>query len=574
MLKFIIVGMPRTGSTLVQTTLAQHPHIATFGELFHWVQTEREGAHAIQTESGKRFFDPEREDPISFLQDAVWSRTDLDAQAVGFKLFDEYVLADNTRDLFEQLKAAWPDLSVIYIDRRKVLDVLVSRRMAEATGEWVRPVEQPGVTAQPMLNIPVEEARKFFDAHAKMKVRLDQWTEDARCLRVEYEELSGNFAKVSKDMFEFLQVDPIDVRPAITKQASRPPWEVIENWGEFVEHFRGGEYEPLLRDDAGHLHEAPEPRSVAANPSNSPSPGISETPMPKLEIPPLNYDERLGRANLFRETFGGLSDEQWRQVLLRSVREPVIDGVAFPRLPDREMQSRLHGSADEAALNEAFQFFQFVKASVGETYLRPSARFLDFGTGWGRMLRPYLRYFDLSNMYAFEPNRLSLTVARSLNPHVTFLSGDYMPNRSIPRHMFDLIVGYSIFSHLSHHSTQVWLREVAELLNPGGVAVFTTWGERFINQLVSEKARLDAGQEIHWYYQFVLEKVGNPLALREHYRAGKFVWIRSLDNENYGETLLSPAALNRILVEHGLPLELVKFDASSLPQDAFILRRL
>lgn len=296
--------------------------------------------------------------------------------------------------------------------------------------------------------------------------------------------------------------------------------------------------------------------------------------MPELLIPPQNYDERWAQPNMFRDAFGGLSDAQWRQVLLRSIREPEIDGVAFPRFPDADFQTLIHGTANEEAIDEAFRFFLFVKAQVGEQYLRPSARFLDFGSGWGRMLRPYLRYFDLSNIYAFEPHRLFLTVARSLNPHVTFLAGEFLPNRRIPRHMFDLIVGYSIFSHLSHVSTSAWLREIAELLNPGGCAVFTTWGERFIAQLISEKARLDAGHAIHWYYQYVLEKLGDPTALREHYQAGKFVWIRSGADENYGETLLSRQALQRILTEQGLPLEIVAFDTQSLPQDAFVLRRL
>ncbi|RAK52000.1 class I SAM-dependent methyltransferase [Phenylobacterium deserti] len=296
--------------------------------------------------------------------------------------------------------------------------------------------------------------------------------------------------------------------------------------------------------------------------------------MPELTIPPIHYDERLSHPNLFRAHFGKLSDAEWLAVLQRSVHEAEIDGVPFPRFPDVDLQMRIHGTANEVAVEEAFRFFSFVKTTVGEQSLRPEARFLDFGSGWGRMLRPYLRYFDLANIYAFEPNRLFLTIARSLNPHVTFLAGEYLPNRRIPRHVFDLIVGYSIFSHLSHHSTAVWLRETAELLTTGGHAVFTTWGERFIDGLIAAAEQLANGEEIHWYYQFVLEKVGDPRALREHFHKGKFIWIRSQENENYGETLISRTALELILKEHALPLEIVKFDTTSLPQDAFVLRRL
>jgi SAM-dependent methyltransferase len=271
---------------------------------------------------------------------------------------------------------------------------------------------------------------------------------------------------------------------------------------------------------------------------------------------------------------GGLSDADWRDVLLRSIHEPIIEAVPFPRFPDVDFQTRIHGTANEVAVDEAFRFFSFVKGQVGEHHLRPSARFLDFGSGWGRMLRPYMRHYDLANIYAFEPTRLFLTVARTLNPHVNFLGGEFLPNGRIPRHMFDLIVGYSIFSHLSPNSTAVWLREMAELLNPGGFAVFTTWGQRFVDQLIAERKRLDAGQEIHWYYQFVLQHIGDPNQLRDHYASGKFIWIKSGDVlPNYGETLLSRPALERILREQGLPLEIVAFDTESLAQDAFVLRR-
>lgn len=296
--------------------------------------------------------------------------------------------------------------------------------------------------------------------------------------------------------------------------------------------------------------------------------------MKKSSLPPINYDERFAQPNIFRDVFGSLSDAEWAKVLVRSIHEPEIDGVTFPRFPDVDLQNRIHGTTEALAIQEAFQFFQFVKARVGKQHLRPSARFLDFGSGWGRMLRPYLRYFDLVNIYAFEPNPIFVTVARSLNPYVTFLTGEFLPNRRIPRHMFDLIVGWSIFSHLSRKSTTLWLKEMSELLNPGGLAVFTTWGSRFIDELSTTKAKLEAGQEVHWYQHSVLDKVGDPAALRKHFDEGRFIWIKYTDDDDYGDTILSQVALQRILTENAIPLEIASFDTFSLPQDAFILRRL
>jgi len=291
--------------------------------------------------------------------------------------------------------------------------------------------------------------------------------------------------------------------------------------------------------------------------------------------PPIRYDEqRLASPNVFRETFGHLGDDGWLDVLKRSVHDPVIDDVDFPRFPDANLQSLLHGSVGEQAIEEAFAFYAFIRARLGsELKLGASARMLDFGCGWGRMLRPFMRHYDLADIYGFEPSRLFCTVARQLNPYVCFLNGEHLPNRRIPRHAFDLIIGYSVFSHLSQHAAALWLREMAELLNPGGFAVFTTWGDRFLTQLASEKTRLDAGEEIHWYYKWALGKFGDIEAVLARHRAGEFIWIDTGQTRLYGEAFLGPEPLGMLIADHMLPLQVTAFDTNALPQDVFILRR-
>lgn len=555
MMKYIIIGMPRTGSTLVQTTLAQHPKVRSFGELFHWVRGEREGRHAIETPAGKLFFDPEKDDPQAFLDEVVWAGDRPDVRAAGFKLFAKYVQAESTQDLFSKLKANNPDLSVIYIERRNILDVMASWRMASVSGEWMRRTGEGEEKQPPTCSFPVDAAEEFLDTHVGGVERLDRWVNGMRCLRVDYDDISDNFQRVARDMFEFLGVEPIDIQPAIVKQANRSPRQVLENWDELAAHFRGTAHEHLFGRDA-----------KAATGFNRASAG-GERPA---------HDERLAQdPNVFRTAFAELSDDEWRRLLQRSVRESELGGVCFPRLPDSDTQRRIHGAVNEDAIEEAFRFFLFVKERIGERFLRPSAKFLDFGAGWGRTLLPFMRYFDLANIYAYEPNRLFLTLARSLNPHVCFLGGEYMPNGGrIPRRMFDLIVGYSVFAHLSRNSAAAWLREIAEALNPGGVAAFTTQGERFIDQLAAEKAQLKAGDDVSETSRRILQGLSDPDSLREPYRAGKFIWMRSRNDAAYGDVLMGRAALQQILSEQALPLKIVAFDTVSLPQDAFLLRRL
>ena len=293
-------------------------------------------------------------------------------------------------------------------------------------------------------------------------------------------------------------------------------------------------------------------------------------------VPPITSDvmPRDGR-NVFRERFGALSDEDWCRLLARSVTEPVIAGVQFPAFPDDDMQRHIHGSFGANAVAEASDFFRFVKANTYRT--APAAlgkRILDFGAGWGRTIRPFMRDFEFADLYGFEPDFLFCTLARSLNPYVAFLSDAATPTGRLPGHFFDLACSWSVFSHLSPASAALWLQELARVLVPGGHLVFTTWGARFLRRLQDDAAARDRGQRIDWYSAVCLDAAGSIEQLILDYGRGEFVWFTSGQSLLYGEAFVSEAALTRLITRRHLPFTLQAVDTSSLGQDAFVLRRL
>lgn len=294
---------------------------------------------------------------------------------------------------------------------------------------------------------------------------------------------------------------------------------------------------------------------------------VSITPQPTL--PP-----GLDSANVFRDKFGDLDDERWFDILVESLHAAVIDEVQFPRYPDAELQNRIHGYANQHALHEAFDFYLFIKS---HDYLRRKltreSYFLDFAAGWGRMSRPFLRHFDLNRIFSYEPNMAFCVVARKLNPYICFLNGDYYPDNTLPHDRFDLVIGYSIFTHLSPELATLWLDEMARITRPDAYCVFTTWGERFFARLQGERANLALGKEIHWYSRACLAAAGDLDALIARYRDGEFAWVSLNPGSPYGEAFLPPRALAMLLEANALPLELVEFDQDNLAQDAFILRR-
>ncbi len=298
--------------------------------------------------------------------------------------------------------------------------------------------------------------------------------------------------------------------------------------------------------------------------------------MPSHVVPQPRYDaETFLTANIFRDRFGALDDDRWLELLVRSVQAQTIDGIEFPRFPDEELQNRIHGHAAEHSMREAFNFYRFVKSRPSVAPLMGAGtRFLDFASGWGRISRPFMKHFDLVDMYGFEPNPMFCAIARSLNPYLSFLGGEYEPNRRIPTDNFDLVVGWSIFSHLSRNSARSWLGEMARVMRVGGSCVFTTWGERFLLRLAREQEQLGRGEDIHWYSRTCIDAAGALPDRLAEYRAGEFVWFTSGGSTLYGEAFVGQGALQGIIREDALPFELVEFDAGSLAQDVFVLRRI
>lgn len=291
------------------------------------------------------------------------------------------------------------------------------------------------------------------------------------------------------------------------------------------------------------------------------------------QIPQIEIDQRLNNPNIFNEVFGHLSIDEWEKVMLRSLNESIIEGVYFPSFPPKELQSLVHGHFGEESIIEAFKLYRFLHSQGivdPSTIYYMKGYFLDFGSGWGRILRPFIRDFPLKNIFAYEPDTRFCVIARSHNPYVNFINGNYMPDGTLPRRLFDLIVSFSVFSHLSFFCAESWIRELSEITSINGRIVFTTWGLRFLERLKREKEMLNKGQEIHWYSKICIEKIGDLDRAIDDYLKGKFLWYPG-KSDIYGEAFLSESVLKFIISRNRLPLELELFDNKSLPQDLFIL---
>jgi len=251
-----------------------------------------------------------------------------------------------------------------------------------------------------------------------------------------------------------------------------------------------------------------------------------------------------GMVDASPETVGGLDDAQWLAALRASVDSTFVDGVRFPGFPEVAMQVGTVGSAGVPTVEEAFRFYSHVRAQAAAAGvdLNPQSRVLDFGVGWGRMLRCFLRDVDAANLYGVDVNDKFLTAARRTGVRANLHKITPRGRLEYDDGCFDVVYSYSVFTHLPKDIQELWLGEIHRVLRPGGVLVATTQPPRFIDAIAgfSEEKRKKSAWNRELSAQLAL--VGDAHAIL---RDEGLVFLRTNNGTTYGDTIMSPEFIGR-----------------------------
>jgi SAM-dependent methyltransferase len=182
------------------------------------------------------------------------------------------------------------------------------------------------------------------------------------------------------------------------------------------------------------------------------------------------------------ELFHGISDGFWFWLCTEGYeRHPSLQAV-LPGLPDETIQLNLTGSQGEQVLREGFRAYVLFKG-LYETHVGPLAQcdnVLDFGCGWGRILRFFLKDVEPSRLLGIDPMKEMIEFCTLSNKWCRFEIMNRRPPTRFADKMFDLIYAYSVFSHLPEKMHEDWLLELGRILRPGGLLVVTTMSREFI----------------------------------------------------------------------------------------------
>jgi hypothetical protein len=189
------------------------------------------------------------------------------------------------------------------------------------------------------------------------------------------------------------------------------------------------------------------------------------------------------------ETRMTVTDTAWVDLLRRAAvgEHAEVNGRALPTMQDITLQMNTVGQAGSAAIEEAWAFAAqcLVRFRTSPQFTAHGKVLLDFGTGWARIARCFLRDFLAENMVGADVSPDLIATCRATFPGPRFIICTPMPPLALEAESVDFIVGYSVFSHLSDAACRAWTAEFVRVLKPGGMAALTTRGRWFFDYAAS-----------------------------------------------------------------------------------------
>jgi SAM-dependent methyltransferase len=233
----------------------------------------------------------------------------------------------------------------------------------------------------------------------------------------------------------------------------------------------------------------------------------------------------------------------WLDLLRRAAsgERVEVDGRLLPPPPDAQLQINTVGNSGPGAMDEAWAFATecLARFRASPLFKDEHKTLLDFGTGWARIARCFLRDVRAENIIGVDVSPELVAVCQANFPGPRFLCCDPMPPLPLGDASVDFVVGYSVFSHLSEAACRAWMAEFARVLKPGGMVALTTRGRWFFDYAASLTDPSD-------YVQSLSKMFPDFSEAKARYDRGEFVHSNMagvtgggvLDGSFYGETFI------------------------------------
>jgi len=218
---FLIVGHPRTGTSLLHTYLNSHWNVLSLNEPL---------AKNVNSK-------------------VLFKKQSQLIKAVGFKYFYEYTDDIAKRNiLIELLKMS--NVKIIKIERKNQLRTYVSRCIAEKTHEWSSTKEKQKSIEYKKIVLKKEDCLRAFAQYKKDEQDTDTISREFNTpvFKTEYETLIEQPNETMYAIQKFLDVPKYMPQSLLLRQNAEPLNLLIENYNDLKESFKGTEFEIFFED--------------------------------------------------------------------------------------------------------------------------------------------------------------------------------------------------------------------------------------------------------------------------------------------------------------------------------------
>lgn len=148
----------------------------------------------------------------------------------------------------------------------------------------------------------------------------------------------------------------------------------------------------------------------------------------------------------------------------------------LPRMASADVQNSWTGSNGHTLLRQSLAFVRTVSQNFVTITGRPleGHKSLDFGCGWGRIIRLMYYFTDPDRLFGCDPWDRSIEICRADGILGHLAISDYLPKQlPFSESGFDLALAFSVFTHLSERAAKTALDVLTEALSDTGVLVIT-----------------------------------------------------------------------------------------------------
>jgi SAM-dependent methyltransferase len=220
----------------------------------------------------------------------------------------------------------------------------------------------------------------------------------------------------------------------------------------------------------------------------------------KRQIKNIAYRARLklltSGSNLAQEPhdlFRGIGDGFWFWLNTEGCRISSTLRNILPTMPEEDVQLGFTGDKGDAVMRDGFAAYRLFR-NLYEHHVGPIAHcenILDFGCGWGRIIRFFLKDIEPSRLLGVDPVEEMVALCKQQNRWCVFERIPNVPPSHLKENTFEWIYSFSVFSHLSEEMHNKVLAELSRLLKPGGLLVVTTRGREFIEACAAMRKHVD-----------------------------------------------------------------------------------